>query len=54
MPLEEKIEEDKATRKMDHGQVNKRKKTSMGSLEHLAEKKEGHGGKVLKMRVMWT
>jgi hypothetical protein len=38
--LEEKIEEDKAIRKLDHGQLRKRKKTSMSALEHLMEKKE--------------
>jgi hypothetical protein len=38
--LKEKIKEDKATKKIDHGQVNKLKKTLMGALEHLKEKKE--------------
>jgi flagellar biosynthesis/type III secretory pathway M-ring protein FliF/YscJ len=52
--LKEKIKEDKATKKIDHGQVSKRKKTLMGALEHLAEKKEEQVGEVLKMWVMWT
>jgi hypothetical protein len=38
--LEENIEDDKETRNMDHGQLNKRKKKSMSGLEHLMEKKE--------------
>jgi hypothetical protein len=38
--LKEKIKEDKEIRKTNHGQVNKQKKTLIGSLEHLMEKKE--------------
>jgi hypothetical protein len=41
--LKEKIKEDKASKKMDRGQLSKQKKTPMGALEHLAEKKEGPG-----------
>jgi hypothetical protein len=52
--LEEKIEEDKATRKMDHGQLNKWKKTSTSALEHLMEKKERQAGEALKARVKLT
>jgi hypothetical protein len=52
--LKEKIKEDKEERKMDHGQVSKRKKTLMGALEHLVEKKEEQVDEVLKMRVRWT
>jgi hypothetical protein len=52
--LEEKIKEDKAAKKMDHGQLKKRKKTPIGTLEHLVEKKEGQAGKALKMWVKWT
>jgi hypothetical protein len=40
--------------KMNHGQVSKQKKTLIGALEHLMEKKEGQVGEVLKRRVMWT
>jgi hypothetical protein len=39
--LEEKNKEDKAVRNMEHGQLNKWKKTPMGALDHLMEKKEG-------------
>jgi hypothetical protein len=46
--------EDKTTKKMDHGKLSKRKKTPMGSLEHLAEKKEEQIGEALKMQVIWT
>jgi hypothetical protein len=52
--LKEKIKEDKVQTKIDHGQVNKKKKTLMGSLEHLLEKKEEQVDEVLKMWVMWT
>jgi hypothetical protein len=52
--LEEKIEEDKALRKVDRGQLNKRKKTSTSALEHLVEKKERQADKALKARVKWT
>jgi hypothetical protein len=40
--LKEKIEEYKVVRKMDHGQINKQKKTSTSALEHLVKKEEGH------------
>jgi hypothetical protein len=39
---------------MNCGQDNKQKKTPMGALENLAEKKEEQVGKVLKVQVMWT
>jgi hypothetical protein len=52
--VKEKIKEDKASKDMDRGKLNKRKKTPMDALEHLAEKKEGHAGEALKTRVMWT
>jgi hypothetical protein len=52
--LEEKIKEDKAPRKMDRGQLNKRKKTSTSALEHLAGKKERQAGKALKTQVKGT
>jgi hypothetical protein len=52
--LEEKIKEDKETKKRDRGQLNKRKKTTMNTLDDLAEKKEEQAGKALKTRVKWT
>jgi hypothetical protein len=40
--------------KMDRGQLSKRKKMSMSSLEHLTEKKERQASEALKMRAKWT
>jgi hypothetical protein len=52
--LKENINEDKETKKIDHGKVRKWNKTLMGALEHLIEKKEEQLSEVLKMQVMWT
>jgi hypothetical protein len=52
--LKSNIKEDKATRKIDHGNVSKRKKTLIGALDHLMEKKEQQVSEVLKMWVMRT
>jgi hypothetical protein len=52
--LEEKIEEYKAIRKMDRGQLNKRNKTSTIYLERLTEKEEGHASEALKTRANLT
>jgi hypothetical protein len=38
--LDEKIEENRSTRNMDRGQLNKRKNPPMDALEHLVGKKE--------------
>jgi hypothetical protein len=38
---------------MDRGQLNKRKKTPSGALEHFTENKEKRAGEALKTRVMW-
>jgi hypothetical protein len=46
--LNENIEEDRSTRKMDNGQLNKIKNTPMDALEHLAGKKERRAGEALK------
>jgi hypothetical protein len=53
-PLKENIKEDKETKNIDCGQVNKRKRTLMCALDHLMEKKEEQVGEALKMQVMWT
>jgi hypothetical protein len=53
-PLDEKIEENRSARKMDRGQLSKRKNPPMDALEHLAGKKERQAGKALKMRVKLT
>jgi hypothetical protein len=52
--LDEEIEENKSTRRMDHGQLNKRKKPPLDALEHLAGKKERQAGEALKMRIRLT
>jgi hypothetical protein len=52
--LNEKIEDDRSTRKMDRGQLSKRTKTSKNSLEHLTRSKERHVGEALKMQVKLT
>jgi hypothetical protein len=52
--LEEKIEEDKSSEKIDRGKFSKQKKTPTGALEHLAEKKEEQASEALKMQVKWT
>ena len=46
--LDEDIQEDRSTRKMDRGQLSKRKNPLVDSLEHLARKKERHAGEALK------
>jgi hypothetical protein len=52
--LNEKIEEDRSTRKMDHGQLNKWKNPPTDALEHFAGKKERQAGEALKIQVKWT
>jgi len=51
--LKDKIKEDKAVKKIDHGQVSKRKKTPTSALEHLAEKQEERVGESLKTWIKW-
>jgi hypothetical protein len=46
--LNEKIEDDRSSRKMDHGQLNKQKKMSTSALEHFAGKKERQAGEAQK------
>ena len=52
--MNEKIEDDISARKIDHGQLNKQKKTSTSDLEHLVGKKERHAGEALKTQVKLT
>jgi hypothetical protein len=52
--LDEEIEDDRSTRKMDHGQCNKRKNPWLDALEHHARRKERQIGKALKTRVKLT
>jgi hypothetical protein len=46
--LDENIEENRSTRKMDRGQLNKRKNPPMDSLEHLMGKMERQAGEAQK------
>jgi hypothetical protein len=46
--LDEKIEEDRSARKIDHGKLNKRKKAPLDALEHLVGKKERQAGEARK------
>jgi hypothetical protein len=52
--LDEDIEDDKSTRKKDHGQLNKKKKPPLYALEHRARRKESQAGEALKTRVKLT
>jgi hypothetical protein len=52
--LDEEIEEDRSTRKVDRGQLSKRKNPSVDALENLAGRKERHVGEALKKRVKLT
>jgi hypothetical protein len=52
--VKDKIKEDKASKNMDCGQLNKWNKTPTDVLDHLMEKKEGQADEALKTRVMWT
>jgi hypothetical protein len=49
--LNEKIEDDRSTRKMDRGQLNKRKNMSQSDLDHFVGKKERQVGEAQKMWV---
>jgi hypothetical protein len=52
--LDEEIEDDRSTRKKDHGQLNKRKNPSLDALEHRVRRKERQVGEALKMWVKLT
>jgi hypothetical protein len=53
-PLDEEIEDDRSTRKKDHGQLNKWKNPPLDALEHRARRKERQAGEALKIRVKLT
>jgi hypothetical protein len=46
--LDKDIKDDRSTRKMDCGQLNKKKKPSMDSLDHCEKRKERQVGEALK------
>jgi hypothetical protein len=52
--LDEDIEEDKSTKKVDRGKLNKRKKALVDSLENLVGRKERQVDEALKMWVKLT
>jgi hypothetical protein len=52
--LDEEIEDDRSTRKMDHGQLNKRKNPPLDALEHHTRRKERQAGEALKTWVKLT
>jgi hypothetical protein len=52
--LDKEIEDDRSTRKMDHGQLNKQKKPLLDALEHRARRKERQAGEALKTWVKLT
>jgi hypothetical protein len=52
--LDEEIKDDRSARKMDRGQLGKRKKPPLDALEHCTRRKERHDGEALKTRVKLT
>ena len=52
--MDEEIEEDRSARKVDCGQLGKRKKPSIYALENLAGRKERQVGEALTMWVKLT
>jgi hypothetical protein len=52
--LDEEIEDDRSERKMDHGQLSKKKNPLLDALEHHVRRKERQVGKAMKTRVKLT
>jgi hypothetical protein len=52
--LDKEIEEDRSSRKVDHGKLSKRKSPPVYSLENLAGRKERQAGEALKTWVKLT
>jgi hypothetical protein len=52
--LDERIKENRSTRKMDRGKLNKRKKPLLDALEHLVGRMERQAGKAWKTWVKLT
>jgi hypothetical protein len=52
--LDEEIEDDRSTRKKDHGKLSKRNNPPLDALEHHVRRKERQAGEALKMRVKLT
>jgi hypothetical protein len=53
-PLDEEIEDDRSTRKMDRGQLSKQRKPPLDALEHRARREERQAGEALKRWVKLT
>jgi hypothetical protein len=53
-PLDEEIEDDRSTRKMDRGQLRKWKKPLLDALEHRTRRKGRQDGEARKKRVKFT
>jgi hypothetical protein len=49
--LDEEIEDDRSTRKKDHGKLSKKKNPSLAALEHCVRRKERQASKSLKTQV---
>jgi hypothetical protein len=54
MSLDEEIEDDRSTRKMDRGQIKKWENPSLDPLEHCVRRKERQVGKALKTQIKLT
>jgi hypothetical protein len=52
--LNEEIEDNRSTRKKDHGKLNKWEKPSLDALEHHVRRKERQADEALKMWVKLT
>jgi hypothetical protein len=52
--LDEEIKDDRSTRNMDHGKLNKWKNPPMDALENHAIRKERQAGEAHKKRVKLT
>jgi hypothetical protein len=52
--LDEEIKDYRSSRKMDLGQLNKRKRPPLDALENYVRRKERQAGKALKMWVKLT
>ena len=52
--LDEEIEDDRSTRKMDRGKLNTERKPPLDALEHHVRRKERQAGEALKRWVKLT
>jgi hypothetical protein len=52
--LDEEIEDDRSTRKMDQGKLSKKRKLPLDALEHCTRREERQASKALKRWVKLT